>query len=45
MVNCPSYIEINGAREDTSADDNNQGYNWVNTFGLRYQVFILISDF
>ena len=37
MVNCPSFIEVNGVKEDTSANDQNAGYNWVNTFGLRYQ--------
>lgn len=28
MINCPSYIEVNGKRIDTSANDNNSGYNW-----------------
>lgn len=33
MVNCPSYIEVNGVKYETSANDNLGGYNWVNTFG------------
>lgn len=28
MVNCPTYLEVNGERFDTSANDNNAGYNW-----------------
>lgn len=37
MVNCPSYVECNGKRYDTSSNDNQSGYNWVNTFGLRFE--------